>query len=111
MNGSHTITCESCSNEVVRHGGPRPPVSNLVVAVPTNERETYEERDYELCAECRRKVVDFIEGMDETETRVDMVELELAERTLSESADDLADLATELGALSRGETTDAEDDA
>lgn len=105
----HTTTCESCDSEIVRGGVPVD-VTNAVITIPTDDSETFEERDYSLCAECRRQIVDFIEGLDETETRVDMVEMELAERELSEAADDLFDLSTKLGALARGEVSDAEDE-
>jgi len=109
MNGTYTTTCESCDSEIVRNGGVPLDVSNISVIIPTDERETFEERDYGLCSECRRKIVDFIEGMDETETRADLVELELAERDLSQRADELQGLATKLGALARGDAEEGDE--
>jgi hypothetical protein len=104
----YTTECESCGAAIANARAVPLDVTNLVVTVPTDDREHYEDRDYTLCSECRRKVVDWVEGMDESETRADLVELELAERDLSQVADDLADLATTLGAVARGETTNAE---
>jgi len=101
---SYAIECDSCSNVIA--GSDEYPVAthNLVVTIPTGERETYEGRDYQLCAECRRQIVDFVEGCDESETRVDMLDLEDAERGLEDCADDLETLASRIGSMARGDS-------
>lgn len=110
MQGHYTTECESCEATITRASGVPFDVSNLTVTVPTDERETYEDRAFTLCSECRRQIVDFIEGMGEHETRADLVEMDLAEWELHQIADNLHDLGTKLGALGRGEVTDAEGD-
>lgn len=109
MNGFHTTACDSCTNEIVHSSALPSAVYNLYVTIPTDDAETYEDREYHLCTDCRRQIVDFIDGMDESETRADTVALEQAERVLSETADDYQDLSNRIGDLARGET-DADSD-
>jgi len=104
---SYATECDSCENVIA--GSDEYPMSthNLMVTIPTGERETYEDRNYELCAECRRQIVDFVEGCDESDTRVDMLDLEDAERGLEEFAEDLELLGERIGDFARGDTDES----
>jgi len=96
--------CDACGNAIVRSEGVPFAVDTLAVTVPTEDAETYEERSFRLCSECQRRIVDWIDDCPEDATRADMVSLETAERTLSEHADRLQNLAGDLGDLARGDT-------
>lgn len=51
--------------------------------------QTFEDRAYNLCFECQRRIVDWIDECQESETRIDKVELEPVARELESQAEEL----------------------
>jgi hypothetical protein len=73
-----------------------------VFTLPTGNREEYHDRSFFLCFECIRKIVDFIDEADETETRVEALGLEMVADALAEHAAKMKVQARSLDDLASG---------
>lgn len=104
--------CDSCGNPILQHSE-----SPVVLddrhyhrfALPVEEEGegsigeyTIEVKEYTLCSECQRIIVDFIDECSEGEVLVEMLDLVRTAKVLDEYADLLSGMARELDEFSRG---------
>lgn len=91
MSEPDTDECSNCGNVILRdpHSfGPQ--VYEFVLPVDVEaENVTYETHSYRLCVDCRREIVDWIEGVDESAPRVDATDLRSFSHSMRDAADDL----------------------
>lgn len=105
------LECDSCGSVVIKRDFSFDDNHRFEFSLPGDSRgdgpgplpQEYHHYEHTLCTECIRKIVDWIDDADETETRVELLDLEIAADGLSVQAEELADLAESLDELSQGE--------
>lgn len=95
--------CDSCGDIILLEHAARYESHAHTFALPTEDRGVYEAEEYVLCTECIRKIVDFIDDADESETAVEALALETAARRIESTAGELHDTAERLNRISLGD--------
>lgn len=99
--------CDSCGNAIIEGTPPRLP-EPLLIDIPREEANTYEAREFLLCSECRRKIVDWVEDCPEDEVRVDPVGLGRMVSGLERHASEVERLSEELSELQSANEGDSD---
>lgn len=94
------VECDSCGNIRLEMPYDRRRAYQFTLEQGDN---TYETRQYQLCNECIRRIVDWVDDTDESETRIEAVSVDRLADGLAEEAQDLAALADRLQQLSASE--------
>jgi hypothetical protein len=96
-----TTECDNCENVIISEFPQRE--TYLDVTIPSDQPDTFESHSFDLCSECRCKVVDWIEGTDHSETRVDLPDLDTAIEHHAGMYAEYKRLTKELQELKRGD--------
>lgn len=81
--------CDACGDVIKDFMGHDSRTYHKIFTVPLDEERVFEDRDYMLCFECQRRIIDWIDECQEDETRIDRVELEPTIRELEAHAQQL----------------------
>lgn len=97
MNQHELVECDSCGNAVTQYPHETPPPYGFNYR--TENPDEYYTESFQLCNECVRKIVDWIDDLDESETRIEPVSVNRLASGLARDAEELADLADRLKEL------------
>lgn len=108
MNYIDDEECDSCG-DVILQPSPIYDTHHYTFDLPAKNGHHWVTREFSLCRECIRKIVDWIDDCDESQVRADAVDLERLAEGLAEESARLKTAARRMEELARGEGGD--DDA